>query len=82
MLVLSRRRGEKVRIGEDILVEILDVRGAGADAQVRIGIDAPRLVRVLREELYRQIQADIRMASEASGERLRPGAPGDAAEPG
>ncbi len=70
MLVLSRRRGEKIRIGEDILVEILDVRGTGADAQVRVGIEAPRLVRVLREELYRQIQADIQLASEAPGERF------------
>jgi carbon storage regulator len=47
MLVLSRRPGEKLLIGDDILVEILEVSGT----QVRLGITAPRDVPVLREEL-------------------------------
>ena len=49
MLVLSRHTGESLRIGEDIEVTVLDVC-AGA---VKIGIDAPRSVRIFRSELER-----------------------------
>ncbi len=47
MLVLTRRIGETLRIADDILVTIVDVKGN----QVRLGIDAPADVSVLREEL-------------------------------
>ena len=51
MLILSRRLGESIVIGEDINVTILDVTGN----QVRIGIDAPKSVSVHREEIYKKI---------------------------
>ena len=51
MLVLTRRTGETLRIADDILVTIVDVKGN----QVRLGIDAPAAVTVLREEL---VQSD------------------------
>jgi len=51
MLVLSRRKGESVIIGNDIKVTIIDVRGD----QVRLGIEAPRSVSVHREEIYQQV---------------------------
>ena len=51
MLVLTRRSGEKLVIGENVTVTILSVRGN----QVRIGIDAPRDVTVNREEIYQRI---------------------------
>ena len=47
MLVLTRRIGETLRIADDILVTIVEVKGN----QVRLGIDAPADVSVLREEL-------------------------------
>lgn len=47
MLVLTRKAGEKIVIGDDIVVTILDVRGDG----IRIGIDAPRGVKIQREEV-------------------------------
>jgi len=47
MLVLARRRNEGIVIGEGITVTIVEVRGN----QVRLGIEAPKDVRVLREEL-------------------------------
>jgi len=47
MLVLTRRIGEAIRIGPDILVYVSDIRGS----QTRIGVAAPRDVSVLREEL-------------------------------
>jgi carbon storage regulator len=52
MLILTRRIGETVIIGENIKVTVLRVNGS----QVRIGIDAPKDVTVLREEIYEQEQ--------------------------
>ena len=51
MLVVSRRQGESIVIGNDIVVTVLEVRGG----QVRIGVDAPRSITVHREEIYRQV---------------------------
>ena len=62
MLVLSRSEGESVMIGDDIVVTVLEVRGD----VVRIGIDAPRSVRVHREEVYRAL-AEANRAAAASG---------------
>lgn len=51
MLILTRRVGEKLIIGENVTVTVLGVRGS----QVRIGINAPRDVTVNREEIYERI---------------------------
>ena len=51
MLVLARRVGEKLVIGDDVTIAILSVRGN----QVRIGIAAPPEIQVHREEIYRRI---------------------------
>ena len=51
VLILTRRVGEKIVIGEDVTVTVLSVKGN----QVRIGIDAPRDVTVNREEIYQRI---------------------------
>jgi len=47
MLILSRRPGESLRIGDDVTITVLGVRGG----QVKIGIDAPKSVKIVREEL-------------------------------
>ncbi len=52
MLVLSRQKGEKIIIGDDIVIAIVDVRGD----KVRVGIEAPKTVSVHREEIYDLIQ--------------------------
>ncbi len=52
MLVLSRKAGEKIIIGDEIEVEVVEIRG---DYQVRLGITAPRNVMVWREELLKQM---------------------------
>ena len=51
MLILTRRVGERLVIGENVTVTVLGVKGH----QVRIGIDAPRDVTVHREEIYQRI---------------------------
>jgi len=59
MLILTRRVGERIAIGDDVFVTILEVRGR----QVRVGIEAPAHMVVHREEIYRRIQEENRMAS-------------------
>jgi carbon storage regulator len=54
MLILTRRVGETVRIGDDVTVTVLSVKGT----QVRIGIDAPKTVVVHREEIFERIQRE------------------------
>jgi carbon storage regulator len=53
VLSLARRPGQKIRIGEDIILVVREIRGR----QVKIGIEAPPHVRVLREEIYEEICA-------------------------
>ncbi|MHA7189972.1 carbon storage regulator CsrA [Arthrobacter sp. MDT2-16] len=51
MLVLTRKVGEQILIGDDIVITVLDSRGDG----IRIGIDAPRGVKIQREEVLRAV---------------------------
>jgi carbon storage regulator len=54
MLILKRHIGESVKIGDDVTVTVLGVKGN----QVRVGIDAPKSVAVHREEIYERIKRE------------------------
>ncbi len=60
MLVLTRQRGEKIMVDDNIIITIIEVRGD----RVRIGIEAPRDVSVHREEIYNEIQRDNQRESQ------------------
>lgn len=54
MLILTRRIGEKIMIGDDVSIAILDVR----NGQVRIGVDAPKEIPVHREEIHQRFELE------------------------
>lgn len=67
MLVLTRRAGESIHIGDEVVVTVLEVRGD----VVRVGIRAPREVQVHREEIYRELQAANRAAASPTDDAVR-----------
>ena len=67
MLVLTRKIGESIRIGSDVTVQVLAVRGG----QVRLGLAAPPEVRIFREEVFRAIEEHNQRARLASEDPLR-----------
>jgi carbon storage regulator len=66
MLILTRKSGEVIRIGDDIILRVLEVRGS----QVRLGVEAPADVRIYREEVYRAIQRENQQAAQTAPETV------------
>ena len=62
MLILTRKSGESITIGDDVKITVVEVKGK----QVRIGIDAPRSYMIPREEVYLNIQEENRRAAKES----------------
>jgi carbon storage regulator len=67
MLVLTRRAGESVMIGDDVVITVLEARGD----VIRLGITAPRDVQVHREEVYKELQAVNREAASPTEDAVR-----------
>ncbi len=59
MLVLTRKAGESIVIGNEVVITVLEVRGG----QIRLGVDAPRNLAVHRAEIYQQVMEENQAAS-------------------
>lgn len=62
MLRITRRPGQRIMLGDDVVVEVMEVRGQ----MVRIGIDAPRSLRVYREELWLEVKRENEEAASSA----------------
>ncbi|HID01889.1 MAG TPA: carbon storage regulator CsrA [Desulfobacterales bacterium] len=60
MLVLTRKAGEGIVIGDDVTIKVIEMKGGG----VRIGIDAPKSKKIYRQEVYDRITEENKMASQ------------------
>jgi carbon storage regulator len=69
MLIVTRRPGEKIMVGDDVVVHVIEIVGNS----VRVGIEAPRSVPVYREEIWHAVREENRAAADA--------APADMPEP-
>jgi carbon storage regulator len=69
MLILTRRAGERVVIGEDVLVTVMEISGQ----TVRLGIAAPKGLPIYREEIWLAVKEENRAAAEAAADALPAG---------
>jgi carbon storage regulator len=63
VLRITRRAGERVIVGGEVIIEVLEVRGQ----TVRLGIDAPRSVPIYREEIWLEVKRENEAAAQATG---------------
>ncbi len=64
MLILTRKIGQSIRIGDEIIVKIVDIEGS----QIKVGIEAPKGIAIYREELYEKLKESNIDALKASKE--------------
>ena len=66
MLILTRKLGEKITIGDDITVTLIEIKGA----QVKLGIEAPKSVEIHRQEIYERIREENLSSSDINDSDL------------
>ena len=59
MLVLSRKVGQAIVIGDEIVVRVTEIRGRGKNALIKLGIDAPSGTKILREEVEKEVACEM-----------------------
>jgi carbon storage regulator len=67
VLIITRRAGERIMVGDDVVVEIMEIVGNS----VRVGIQAPRSLPVYREEIWEAVKEENRAAAQVSPDSLR-----------
>ena len=66
MLILTRKLGERITIGDDITICLLEIKGS----QVKLGIEAPKSISIHRQEIYERIREENLRSSEVSASDL------------
>jgi carbon storage regulator len=66
VLIITRRAGERIMVGDDVVIEIMEIVGNS----VRVGIQAPRSLPVYREEIWDAVRAENRAAAAAMPDAL------------
>ena len=66
MLIITRRPGEKIMLGDDVVIEVIEVTGSS----VRVGIAAPRSIPVYREEIWRLVKEENAAAAAADPDQF------------
>jgi carbon storage regulator len=66
VLIITRKPGEKIMLGDEIVVHVMEIVGNS----VRVGIEAPRSIPVYREEIWDAVRAENRAAADASPDAL------------
>ncbi len=66
MLILTRKLGEQITIGDDIVIRVIDIKGT----QVKLGIKAPKHIEVHREEIYERIKRENLLAAQITSSDL------------
>ena len=62
MLLITRRAGEKIMVGDDVVVHVMEIVGN----TVRVGIEAPRSLPIYREEIWQSVREENRAAADAA----------------
>jgi carbon storage regulator len=68
MLIVTRRAGEKIMVGDDVVVHVMEIVGN----TVRVGIEAPRSIPVYREEIWNAVREENRAAAAAPADLPAP----------
>jgi carbon storage regulator len=68
VLIITRRPGEKIMLGDDVVIEVIEISGSS----VRVGIAAPKSIPVYREEIWRSVKEENRAAAAADPQDLGP----------
>jgi carbon storage regulator len=66
VLIITRRPGEKIMLGDDVVIEVMEVSGSS----VRVGIQAPKSLPVYREEIWRSVKEEKAAAAAAEPDQL------------
>jgi carbon storage regulator len=69
VLIITRKQGEKIMLGDEIVVHVMEIVGN----TVRVGIQAPRAIPVYREEIWNAVRDENRAAADAAPDDLPPG---------
>jgi carbon storage regulator len=71
MLVLTRKKGQAITIDDQIVIKIIEIKGKGDKALVRVGIQAPKGAKILREEVEREVAEEMLLARNPSLDALK-----------